>query len=124
MIMKAIPIAIGILKMPEQQLTDAQLEAIARRFRALSVPSRLRVLNALMAGPQSMSTLTTLTGLTQSNLSRQVSELEAAGCVARTREGREVRVAIIDPTLRDLCELVCGSLERQAEQLQQTMRGR
>ena len=107
-----------------QPLSEAQLEAVARRFRALAVPSRLRVLNALMNGPLSMSELADATELAQSNLSRQVTELEIAGCVARERDGREVHVHIADPTLRQLCELVCGSLAQQATDAQRALRRR
>ena len=109
--------------MTTNQLSEAQLEAVARRFRALAVPSRLRVLNALMTAPLGMSALADATGLAQSNLSRQVTELEEAGCVTRSRAGREVCVEISDPTLRELCELVCGALERQASQQQRALRG-
>ncbi|MFN3242455.1 MAG: ArsR/SmtB family transcription factor [Planctomycetota bacterium] len=105
-------------------LSEAQLDAVARRFRALSVPSRLRVLDALMNGPLSMAELADATGLQQSNLSRQVTELEQAGCVVRERDGREVHVHIADPTLRQLCELVCGSLARQATTNHQALRRR
>ena len=91
-------------------LPEELLEVIARRFRTLGVPSRLRILNALMAGPLGMGALEHTTGLEQSNLSRQVTELEREGCVLRTRAGRSVEVEIADPTLRRLCELVCGSL--------------
>ena len=101
-------------------LTEAQLEAIARRFRTLGVASRLRVLDALMAGPLSMSDLATATGLSQSNLSRQVTELD--GCVTRERQGREVQVGIADPTLKKLCELVCGSLEQRASEAHASLR--
>ena len=94
----------------KQPLPEHLLEAVARRFRALGVPSRLRVLNALMNGPMGMGELEDATGLEQSNLSRQVTELEREGCVARTRSGRSVEVEIADPTLFALCELVCGSL--------------
>jgi DNA-binding transcriptional ArsR family regulator len=95
-------------------LSEAQLEAVAQRFRALGVPSRLRILDALMAGPRSLRALEAATGLSQSNLSRQVTELERAGCVRRRREGREVGVEIADPTLKELCELVCGAIARRA----------
>jgi ArsR family transcriptional regulator len=95
--------------LPEHLLVDA-----ARRFRALGVPSRLRILNALMTGPLGMAELEQATGLEQSNLSRQVTELERAGCVARRRDGRTVAVAIADPTLRTLCSVVCGALENPA----------
>ena len=87
------------------RLSNAQLDAVARRFRALGVTSRLQVLDALMAGPLSMSELLEATGLSQSNLSRQITELERAGCVLRERSGREVSVHIADPTLKQLCEL-------------------
>ncbi len=95
-------------------MSDNMLDAVARRFRALGVPSRLRVLNALMGGPRSMSELVELTGLAQSNLSRQVTELEVAGCVARRRNGRSVTVEIADPSLLELCDLVCSSVRDQA----------
>lgn len=105
-------------------LSEAQLEAVARRFRILGVASRLRVLNALMDGPRAMTELAEATELSQSNLSRQVTELELAGCVVRTRRGREVEVAISDPTLEQLCELVCGSLQDQASAAHASLRPR
>ena len=106
------------------RLSEAQLEAVARRFRALAVPSRLRVLDALMAGPMTMTELADATELQQSNLSRQVTELEQAGCVVRERSGREVAVSIADPTLKKLCELVCGSLAAQASETHASLRQR
>lgn len=96
----------------KQALPEHLLEAVARRFRALGVPSRLRILNALMNGPLGMGDLEDATGLEQSNLSRQVTELEREGCVTRTRAGRTVEVEIADPSLHALCKLVCGALER------------
>jgi len=95
-------------------LPEHLLEAVARRFRVLAVPSRLRILNALMNGPLGMSELEELTDIEQSNLSRQVSELEREGCVVRRRNGRSVDVEIADPTLRELCDLVCGALDAQS----------
>ena len=94
-------------------LSETQLEAVARRFRALAVPSRLRIVNALMNGPLAMAELADETGLAPSNLSRQITELELVGCVLRERSGRDVTVHIADPTLHQLCELVCGSLAKQ-----------
>ncbi len=96
-------------------LPDVLLGEVARRFQALSSVSRLKIVNALMGGPLAMSALQAATGLEQSNLSRQVAELERAGCVARTRDGRRVTVEIADPTLEALCHLVCGSLKERAE---------
>ena len=91
-------------------LPEHLLEAVAQRFRTLGVPSRLRILNALMNGPLGMAALEDATGLEQSNLSRQVTELEREGCVERRRSGREVEVELVDESLRQLCDLVCSAL--------------
>ncbi len=109
-----VPKATGGADAPHTPMTEELLAAVARRFRALASPSRLKVLNALMGGPMTMGELAVATGLEQSNLSRQVAELEQESCVSRSREGRRVRVAIEDPTLFALCDLVCGALREQA----------
>lgn len=95
-------------------LLEEQLEVVARRFRVLGVPSRLRILDTLMGGALGMSELAAATGLEQSNLSRQVTELEREGCVVRRKSGRSVLVEIADPTLRELCALVCRAVEERA----------
>ena len=92
-------------------LPPQALGAVASRFRVLSSPSRLQILNALMQGPLSVGELVAATGLEQSNLSRHVAALEQGGCVARRREGQRVIVEVIDPTLKPLCEIVCGGLD-------------
>jgi DNA-binding transcriptional ArsR family regulator len=90
------------------------LDAVSSRFRLLGSASRLRILDALMAGPQSIGALAEATGLTQSNLSRHVGALERGGCVRRVRDGQSVLVTVVDPTLKKLCTLVCGSLRDEA----------
>jgi DNA-binding transcriptional ArsR family regulator len=83
---------------------------VAARFRALSEPARLKILNALMGGPATMGALVAATGLEQSNLSRHVAALERAHCVRREPRGREVLVTVADPDLHALCALVCRRL--------------
>ena len=96
---------------PAPLLPPEALDAVAARFRVLSSPSRLRILNALMDGPLSVGELVRATGLEQSNLSRHVSALEERGCVARRRDGQRVQVEVVDPSLKLLCEVVCGGLD-------------
>ena len=56
-------------------------------------------------------------GGTQANVSRHLQHLAQAGVLSRRKQGLQVFYAIADPTIYDLCELVCGSLEKQvAEQ--------
>ena len=99
-----------------KNLSEGLIVEIAERFRVLGSVSRIRILNHLMNGPRSMADVRAASGLTQSNLSRHVTELERSGCIARTRRGRTMHLEIIDPTLHALCQLVCGALlEREDE---------
>lgn len=97
------------------KLSDQALELIAARFRVLSEASRLRLLAALEGGERNVSELVEVTGLTQANVSRHLSVLTDAGILARRKEGLNVFYGIADPTIFELCEHVCGSLQRRLE---------
>jgi ArsR family transcriptional regulator len=94
-------------------LSDAALALIARRFAALAEPTRLKLVHALFDGEKSVSALVELTGGAQANVSRHLQTLTAAHVLARRKEGLQVFYAIADPSIFQLCELVCGSLEKQ-----------
>ena len=94
-------------------LTDEALALIARRFAVLSEPMRLRLLKSLFDGEMSVNALVAATKGTQANVSRHLQNLADAGLIARRKEGLQVFYSISDPTIHQLCELVCGSLETQ-----------
>ncbi len=92
-------------------LTDEALRLVAGRFRALSDPTRLRILNTLMQGESSVQELVDNTGLEQSNVSRHLSVLRREAIVERRAEGNRAVYRIHDPTIVQLCEIVCDGLE-------------
>jgi ArsR family transcriptional regulator len=94
-------------------ISDAAIELVARRFAVLGEPMRLRLLRALFDGERNVHTLVTLTGGTQANISRHLQTLTAAGVLDRRKEGLQVYYSIADPSIYRLCDLVCGSLEKQ-----------
>lgn len=89
------------------------LALVARRFAVLAEPMRLRLLHALFAGERSVNELVVLTGGTQANVSRHLQTLAQAHLLARRKQGLQVFYAIADPSIFQLCELVCGSMEKQ-----------
>lgn len=97
-------------------LSDEALALIARRFAVLAEPMRLRLLHALIGGEKHVNALVEATGGTQANVSRHLQTLAEAGLVSRRKEGLLVYYAVADPTIFELCELVCGSLEKQLSQ--------
>jgi ArsR family transcriptional regulator len=94
-------------------LSDDALQLVARRFAVLGEPMRLRLLHALAGSEMPVNALVEATGGTQANVSRHLQTLAEAGLVSRRREGLQVIYAIADPSIFELCDLVCGSLEKQ-----------
>lgn len=98
--------------MNRQNLPDSALDLIASRFRVLGEPMRLKLLIALEKQERNVSELVTLTGATQANISRHLQTLAEAGILGRRKEGLNVYYFISDPSIFDLCEKVCGSLQQ------------
>ncbi len=98
------------------KLSEAAIEMIAARFRVLSEPTRLKLLMALEEGEKNVTELVETTGATQTNVSRQLGALTAAGLLARRKEGLSVFYHIADPGVFDMCEHVCKSLRNRFTQ--------
>ena len=92
-------------------------EVIAERFRVLSEPTRIRLLDALREGPATVQELQRAIESSQQNVSKHLGVLLRAGMVSRSREGNFARYEIADPGVFDLCEQVCGGLRRQLDEL-------
>jgi ArsR family transcriptional regulator len=104
-------------------LPDDLVELIARRFRVLSEPSRIRLLDQLRKGERSVNELAAGLGAGQQNVSKHLSVLADAGIVGRRKDGNHVYYRIVDDGVLGLCEQVCGSLERQLQSLAQIVGG-
>jgi DNA-binding transcriptional ArsR family regulator len=95
----------------KEGLSSEAIDLIASRFKILGEPLRIRILQALQAGERSVGQLTTLLGSTQPNVSKHLRILQDAGLVGRRQEGNTVYCFIADPSVMDLCDAVCESLE-------------
>ena len=96
-------------------LSEEALSLVARRFAVLAEPMRLRLLQLMIDGEKSVNVLAEAAGGTQANVSRHLQTLAEAGLVSRRKEGLQVFYAILDPSIFELCDLVCGSISRQVE---------
>jgi len=99
-------------------LPDPLVEVIAQRFRVIGEPMRIKLLDRLRDGGATVGELTGALGASQQNVSKHLNVLHQAGIVGRTKEGTSVRYAIVDDTVFALCELVCGGLRTQLEELE------
>jgi DNA-binding transcriptional ArsR family regulator len=94
-------------------VTPPLAELIAGRFRVLGEPLRLRLLDRLRDGEATVNELGEALGATQQNVSKHLSVLHRAGMLTRRKHGTRVSYAIADPSVFELCAVVCGGLERE-----------
>ena len=96
-------------------MSDGALELIAARFKMLGEPMRLKLIIALESGERNVTQLVEATGSTQANISRHLTSLTDSGILGRRKEGLMVFYFIADNSIFDLCESVCGSLQKKLE---------
>lgn len=108
------------MALPEQ-IPDELLELIARRFRVIGEPMRIRILNYLRDTELSVTQLVDLSGASQQNVSKHLGVLLEAGIVARRKAANQSMYRIIDDTVFRLCDEVCGTLQRQLSELNQIL---
>ena len=106
-----------------QPLPDELVELIARRFRVIGEPMRIRLLDRLRSGESTVLALTAAVGASQQNVSKHLGVLHDAGIVARRKEGTQVYYRVVDSGVFELCETVCGSVQRQVAELNAIFEG-
>jgi ArsR family transcriptional regulator len=97
--------------------TAYDLDALTRRFKALSDPHRLRILDRLRGGEHCVCELTDVLDAGQSLLSFHLKTLKEAGLVTDRREGRWMHYAVDGRALAQL-EGFLGSLRKPVGQRQ------
>ncbi len=104
-------------------LSSELAELIARRFKLLGEPMRIRLLDRLQRGEASVQELAAAVGTTQQNVSKHLGVLADAGVLGRRKQGNFVYYRVVDEGIWQLCEDICGSVERRLGDLQQLLGG-
>ncbi len=95
--------------MTNAKMSDKMMDLVARRFRMLGEPFRLRLLEQLQTGEKTVNELVNALDGNQPNISKHLALLYEGGLVGRRREGTTVVYSISDPIVFKLCDLVCKS---------------
>jgi DNA-binding transcriptional ArsR family regulator len=102
---------------------DELVELIARRFRVLGEPMRIKLLDRLREGEASVNELTEALAASQQNVSKHLAVLAEVGIVGRRKDGTHIYYRIVDEGVFALCEQVCGSVQRQLRSLNELVAG-
>ena len=86
---------------------------VAARFKVLSEPIRLQILQQLESGQLGVTELAAAVSSTQPNVSKHLKMMQDAGLVSRKQEGNTVFYSIADESIFELCDVVCNSLKNK-----------
>lgn len=97
-----------------EALPENMLEHIAERFRVLGDATRLAILRLLLAeGELNVGEIVENLQTSQANVSKHLRVLQSAGVVSRRPVGTAAYYRVTDPSLTQLCDLVCSRLREQ-----------
>ena len=82
-------------------------DAVAEYFGLLAEPTRLAILHTICNDERTVSAIVEATGATQTNVSRHLGLLHAAGVVSRRRDGSSVHYRVADPVFVEICRSAC-----------------
>lgn len=102
--------------MPMADLSPEVIALVAQRFKALSEPARLSILAELRTGELNVSQIVERTEQSQAAVSKHLRILHDFGFVSRRRDGVFVLYALADDHVFELCDLMCGRIERETEE--------
>ena len=104
-------------------LPDDLVELIARRFRLIGEPMRIRLLDRLRDGEATVGQLSEALSASQQNISKHLAVLADVGILGRRKEGNHVFYRVVDEGVFALCEAVCGSVQQQLRSLNELVAG-
>jgi len=95
------------------EMKDDLLILIGSRLKAMSEPTRLKILQMLKEGELSVGEIAEKAGLKHGTASANLNALQRAGLVAYRREGTKVLYRIGSDMVFRICDVVCASLKEE-----------
>jgi ArsR family transcriptional regulator len=105
--------------MKENDTASEALKLQAELCKSLSDPKRLHIIRELRESERTVSELTGILGIKQSNTSQHLAILRKIGVVSPRKEGNMVYYKLAHPKIAEACDLVHEVI---AEQLQNSQR--
>ncbi|NNH70584.1 winged helix-turn-helix transcriptional regulator [Nocardia uniformis] len=90
---------------PGGETACTHLDTTAKFFRALSDPTRLKLLEFILAGERTSAECGAHAGISQPRVSIHLSCLTDCGYVTARRDGKKLRYSVGDPRVTDLVML-------------------
>lgn len=95
---------------------------IVERLKAVADENRLRLLMRLREGNCHVTALSEELGISQASTSKHLSVLRQAGLIDVTRQGTQAIYRIDDPSVFEMCQIVCDGVVRHIQRQQDILK--
>ncbi|MEW6234116.1 MAG: metalloregulator ArsR/SmtB family transcription factor [Candidatus Omnitrophota bacterium] len=99
-------------------MNDELLTLIGSRLKAMSEPTRLKILQMLKEGELSVGEIAEKAGLKHGTASANLNALQKAGLVTCRREGTKILYRIGSDMVFRICDVVCAALKEEWEDME------
>jgi DNA-binding transcriptional ArsR family regulator len=99
-----------------QTLKPELIPKVVERLKAIADESRIRLILRLGQGPCRVTQLAKELGLAQASVSKHLGVLKRVGLVSAERRGTEAIYHIHDQSIFELCDVVCGGVQRHLQE--------
>lgn len=105
-----MPPTLTLVQDDDAQQAQRVFELAAELFTLLGTPMRLRILNALCDGEQSVTQMLEKIDTTQPNLSQHLAVMYRSGVLAKRKDGTQVIYRVQSEKALTLCRSVCSQI--------------
>lgn len=98
-----------------KKLSNEVLEMVAERFRVLADPLRLQILHYVGNEEKSVGNIVAGLQASQPNVSKHLKFMQDTGILFRRQEKNAAFYRVADPSIFQMCDMVCGALKESAE---------
>ena len=105
-----MPTSLTLVQDDDALQSQRVFELAAELFTLLGTPMRLRILNALCDGEQSVTQMLAKIDTTQPNLSQHLAVMYRSGVLAKRKEGTQVIYRVQSEKALTLCRSVCSQI--------------
>ncbi|MFC2022949.1 ArsR/SmtB family transcription factor [Chloroflexota bacterium] len=95
-----------MLEAKQDAIKTEVLRLQADLCKSLSDPKRLHIIQELREGERTVSELTRILGLKQSNTSQHLAQLRRIGIISPRKQGSTVYYRLANPKIAEACDLV------------------
>ncbi len=99
------------------QINDEMIRLMANRFKAMSEPVRLKILQIVKERERSVGEIAEILNLKHGTASANLNALAKAGLVSTRRDGVKIYYHIANDMILQICDIACNCIRQEIKEM-------